>query len=390
MYCEHCGKKIDEDSKFCEFCGTKLTKEEPKKEKFQKEKNPNETKILIVIMLIAIFGFIFYQELKYFNSPENAINSFLKDYKNKNYDSILENLNIESTPFTNAEILKTINKDLLNINDFKIIECKSDNSDTAKCEISYRTNKNGMDSSKTYRLRKKEEKRLGIFTEWIIENQDIEIQNDWVLFLPKDSTGALEGINLFDYRSIENDKNGYDAYKIPIIFKGNYNLEMTTNSGITLKSTVKVNGSNYTYQFNLKDISDEMRNSIKNLGSETIETFYQGIISKKKKEELESNYDISKILSDYETLKAEIESDITLKEFKIIEIKITGLELKEDGKLFITYQMNYQYTFDYNSKEGTKSHSGESNDTFYITTKNTDLKEIEEIDSLVSYFSKKY
>ena len=52
--------------------------------------------------------------------------------------------------------------------------------------------------------------------------------------------------------------------------------------------------------------------------------------------------------------------------------------------------MNYQYKFDYKIKEETKSHFGESNDTFYITVKNTDLNEIEKIDSLVSYFSKKH
>lgn len=387
MYCEHCGKKLDEDSKYCEFCGEKIIL---KKEEKQKEKNPNETKILLIMIIIAIFGFIFYQELKYFNSPENAINNFLKDYKNQNYSAILENLNIEDSEFTSSEILKNKEEDLANITEFKVIKCSYNNNSEALCEVSYKTSKNDRETLKTYQLKKKEAKRLGIFTEWIIENQDIEILSNWTLFLPKDSIALLEGIELKKYRSEEHDKTGYDAYTIPNILKAKYQLTLTTNSGISLSSTIKVNTNSYTYQFNLNDISEEMKQSILNLGKSTIQTFYEGIILGKKKEELESTYDINKILPTYDTLKNEIESDLKLKEFNILNLKITNLELQEEGKLHITYQMNYQYKFDYKIKEETKSHFGESNDTFYITVKNTDLNEIEKIDSLVSYFSKKH
>ncbi len=391
MYCEECGKKIDLDSKFCENCGTEVKRKQ--KKILMTTKHPLETKILITLIIISIFGFIFYQELKYFNSPENAINSYLKDCKNQNYDRILENLNISNSEFTSKEMLQKrhINKEEVKINDFKIIGCNYEgDKKTAKCEITYTTDKNSINSTKIYQLKRKESKRLLLFADWEIENQDIEIINDWTLYLPKDASAQLEQIKLDQYRDEQKDKTGYDAYIIPSIFKGNYNLDLKTQNGITLNTIIKVNSSSYTYQFNLKDISEDMKSSLKNLAIETINTFYEGVINNRKKEDLKCNYDIEKILNTYDELKEDIESDIKLKKFEIKNLKITDLNMNEEGNLFVTYQMSYQYEFDYNDKNTTKNHKGESNDTFYITIKNTDLKEIEKIDSLVSYFSKKY
>ena len=61
-----------------------------------------------------------------------------------------------------------------------------------------------------------------------------------------------------------------------------------------------------------------------------------------------------------------------------------------EGKIIVTFQMNYSYQFEYFIDKEKKTHEGNSNDIFYLTFKNTELKEIEKIDSLVSYFSKKY
>lgn len=391
MFCEYCGKKIDYDSKFCEHCGNAILNDETKQ--IKTHKNPNETKILLVIILICVFGFIFYQELKYFNSPESAMNNYLKDYKDLNYDSILESLNIELNDFISPEFLKkrALNDGDAKINDFKVLGCSYNSSDSsAKCEVTYTTEKNGISTTKTYKLKRKEQKRLFLFADWIVENQDIEMLQNWMLYLPKDSKGTLEDISLESYRDEENDKTGYDAYLIPNIFKGKYNLFITTNTGLTLSTVVKVSSSSYTYHFTLKDISEDLKVEIQNIGKEIIDIFYQGIILNQVKGELVSNYEIQKILDSYEVLKKEIQTDITLKKFQVEHIKITNLDMDENGKILVTYQMQYHYEFQYKDKNEVKTHEGKSNDTFYVTIKNTDLKEIEKIDSLVSYFSKKY
>ncbi|MCI8575651.1 MAG: zinc-ribbon domain-containing protein [Bacilli bacterium] len=388
MYCEFCGKKIDEDAKFCEHCGKKITTHNI----VTKEKNPNETKILLIIIFMSIFGFLFYQELKYFNSPESAINHYLKNLKNQNFENILNNLNIAPNDFNTKEMLKKqtdLNENIF-IKDFKILQCTYENEKKAKCEINYTTQKNGINTNKTYFLKKNENKRLFLFTDWIIENQDFELIDDWTLYLPKDATGELEGTDLKKYRNQEKDKPGYDAYSIQHLLKGKYNLAVTMNTGISLNKVIKITSNTFTYEFTLKDISEEMNAKIISLGKDIVDMFYQGIIENKRKEELSSNYEISNLLNIYEELKKDIEKNIILKKFDINNLKITHIDMDEEGRIIVTYQMNYHYEFDYINDNEKKTHEGQSNDTFYITIKNTELKNIEKIDSLVSYFSKKY
>jgi predicted nucleic acid-binding Zn ribbon protein len=387
MYCEFCGKKLDPDAKFCEYCGKEVVNHHI----HSKKKNPNETKWLLTLIIICLFGFLFYQELRYFNSPENTLNHYLKNIKNQNYDNILSEFNIETNDFISNEIIKRKKNETPLIEKFKVEECTYEKeSQYAKCKVKYTTTKNHLNTTKTYFLKKKENKRLLLFTDWIIENQDLELIDNFTLYLPKDATGTLEGINLEAYRKFDSDKDGFDAYEIPFMIKGEYNLFLTMMNGLSLTSQIKINSNTYTYLFNLKDISNEMKEKITNIGKEIVEVFYKGIINKKKKEELTSNYDINSILPDYELLKKEIEKKIILKNFEIMDIRIINLDMNDKGNILITYQMNYQYEFDYSLNEDKKNHKGNSNDIFYITIQNTELNNIEAINSLVSYFSKKY
>lgn len=387
MYCEFCGKKIDLDAKYCEHCGKQIKTAKI----YSFKKNQNETKILITIVLIALFSFLFYQELKYFNSPENAINHYLRNLKNQNLESILNTFNMETNEFTSTSFLKRKSETNENLKSYNILECNYENDKkSAICSVNYTTTKNGISKTKTYRLKKKEEKRFLLFTNWIIENQDIELLEEWTLYLPTSSKGKLEGIDLEKYRDNAKTKDGYDAYTIHPIIKGEYNLTLTTDNGISLNTTININTKEYTYQFTIKDISKEMETQILTIGKELINTFYQGIINHQKREEIKSSYEISEILTEYENLKKEIEKNITLKKFDVTEIKINNLKMDTEGKIIVTFQMNYSYQFEYFIDKEKKTHEGNSNDIFYLTFKNTELKEIEKIDSLVSYFSKRY
>ncbi len=395
LYCEQCGKKIDDDSKYCEFCGCKIKKEDSNnltlKER-RKNEHKNETKYLFLLLLFSIFGYIFYQELKYFNSPENAINHYLKDWKNKNYDSILNTLNIENEEFTSIEQFKNAfnEKHEFEISDYQISHCETVEEENAICYITYQTEKNDIQYEKKYKLIKNATNRLWIFTNWSIQNEEYLPLEEWHLYLPKDSIGKINNIDLLPYRSKEKDKTGYDCYVIPKIFKGTYELSIQLNNGMTVKNKVKIKNQKYSYQFSINDITEEFQAEIKKMGTEIIHTLYNGVVRQQKWEDLTSSYDIQKIKKNYETLKTEITKEINLKHFQIVEMKVIGLEINEEGKLYLSFQMNYDYTIEYQEGDKIKNHQGNSNDTFYLTMKNIDLKEVEKIDSLVSYFSKKY
>lgn len=388
MYCEDCGKKIDCDSVYCEYCGHKVGEEEI----YHPKKRSKENKILWIVLLFVCFGFLFFWELKYFNSAENAMQNYLKNWETKNYDVILTKLQIDKNEFISVDTFqKAFEKEPeFQLTDFQVTNCTyQNNGKSAICYVSYQTSKNGPYVETVFQLERKAKNRMLLFADWTIQDTKFSTIKDWKLYLPSDSQGSIMGINLEEYRYPNDDKTGYDCYRIPEIFAGNYSLQMTLKNGMEISKEIMVSNRDYTYQFHVQDISDDFKGQLEGLGTSIIETIYQGISSKTPFEDLKSSYDISELSKSYETLLEETkESDLT--NFKVMEMNITGIELNEEGKLYLSYQMSYEYDLVYLKDEKEVKHHGKSNDTFYVTISSLELKEIEKIDSLVTYFSKKY
>lgn len=383
MYCEHCGKKIDLDSNFCEHCGEKVN---PKKEKFIITR---EHKILLSILIFGGFVFLFLWELKYFNSPTNAINTYLKNWSNKNYDSILENLNMENTKFINQQIFEEITKDNINYNKYKIDSCHyQNNKENAICNIIFESTKDSTTREKSFTLEREKNNRLGIFANWKIKENDIKIITNFKLYLPEESTAVLINQELNDYYNADLDKNGYQCYIIPQIIQGKYPLKVKMKNGMVIDKEININKPEYTYQFNVQDTSAEFQNELKVLGTSVIETIYQGAVNKTKFEDLNSTYNLSKIKENYTQLTNDL-ANTNLTELKVKEIKISKIKINNEGKIEITYQMRYNYKIKYQKNGKEETYEGSSNDSFTMKVKNMELQEIESIESLVTYFSKK-
>lgn len=378
MYCENCGKKVDADSNFCEHCGTKI-----KPEKMQK-KMSKENKTIIGVLIIICFIFLFALELKYFNSPENAINNYLKNWENKNYDAILSRLNIENTEFTTSEVFQEVfkEKEEMKLTDFYVNGCDYQKKEKkAICKVSYQTEKNGITKEKSYILEQKEEKRVLLFSDWNIVADDYKMLEDWLLYIPTDATAKILEKDIKEYRFAEKDKNGFDCYKIPKILEGTYPVKVTMKDGIEIQKEVSIKSNEYTYHFNIKDIGEELKKELEDIGKNTVESFYQGIIQKKKLNDLEKKDNWKNLEETYNRLIEDLKNT-ELKDFSIDEAKITNLEMKDDGKIELTYQMKYTYEI------GEEKKKNSNNDTFYITLKNINEKEIVSLDSLPTYFSK--
>ncbi len=388
MYCENCGKKIDEDAIFCEHCGNKLketainiTVEKKKKELSQ------ENKIILAILCIIGFVFLFFLELKYFNSPDNAIHNYLKNWENKNYDNLLADLKIEESKFTNKEIFSKVYPDLneFKMTDFKVTGCEmKKNKNQAICHVSFKTENHNFTYEKDYVLEKKEKNRLILFTNWEIIQTNIKTLSDVLIYLPTGAKAFLMEQNLEEYLEKEELKKGYDCYKIPLIFQGTYPLKIILENGMSLEKKITIKNKEYTYHFNLKDASQELTDEMEKLGKDVIETIYLGAIEKKEFQSLNSIYKIEELKNTYDKFKKELENT-GLTKFQINEIKLTNIKMLEEGNIYLSFRADYTYEI----KEGENVYKKESNDSFYITINNIDKKEILKIESLVTYFRKK-
>lgn len=128
MQCPNCNTEIlDSSSKFCSCCGYKLTNSD----------NSNSTKIKFSInkkiiiflgLILLVLSFTMIQSYSAVNSkPENVINNFFDDLKNKKYERAFKNLDstkLQSSPFLSKESFEKA-LSLAPIKNFTIAEADS-------------------------------------------------------------------------------------------------------------------------------------------------------------------------------------------------------------------------------------------------------------------------
>lgn len=378
MYCEHCGKKIDIDSRFCEYCGARVKDIQNENDVKHVSK---ESKTVFFFVLFIGFILLFLFELRYFNSPNNAMQNYLKAWENENYDVILDSLMMEESKFITKDVFLSVfeNAKEKDLKKFQVSTCDYENNKReATCSVSF-VLKNGNSYEKMYHLKKEENHKMILFTNWKVENDDIEVIQDFLLYLPNATKGTLMNEPLEEYRYVDGDKSGYDCYKIPSLLKANYRLEVDM-MGTTIQKDIFIKRKEYTFAFDNHDLTEESKKKLLLLGKDIVTSFYNSAIGQAESVE-SSDYNFSLTDEIYQKFKHDIASS-GLTKFEVNEIKVMHISMKEDGKVVISFQMNYGYTLN-NNKKGT------SNDTFSITFQNIDLKIIESIDSLVTYFSRK-
>ncbi len=78
MYCENCGKEIDEKAVICPHCGVLIKKDLLEKTKKQPKKQPKEKSEKIKLTVIILYFFAFGLSLFYFLNPPVARSANLK------------------------------------------------------------------------------------------------------------------------------------------------------------------------------------------------------------------------------------------------------------------------------------------------------------------------
>lgn len=123
MFCEKCGAKNNKDSKFCGSCGHKISNEEIKDKKINKNKEvikeqtnkikelPKKNKIIMgVVLIITIIAIIVLSIL--LNNPvkkiEDSLESYYKNYQPNNSKELVEMGKILKSNKENEKVLKNI------------------------------------------------------------------------------------------------------------------------------------------------------------------------------------------------------------------------------------------------------------------------------------------
>lgn len=213
MFCQACGTPNDDAALFCESCGARLEKKKTGKI-ISKEHIILFSEIVILCILIVVF----YSVGELSCSPENVAERYFVNVVNGNWEKVFQELDIEETPFINAERLSDadINRIFENINNYSVAQNTLDrelwneltNTDLGTVvTINYRLK--GMDYDNRYEipLNKQIDKKYLFFDDWKVGTGNLVCQN-FSVYVPDGAKVMVDGIPLDDtyLRETEEDE----------------------------------------------------------------------------------------------------------------------------------------------------------------------------------------
>ena len=390
MFCEECGTKNKQGSAFCEKCGHKF-----EQQPVQREKKPMSTKNKIIIgVVVAVVALLTaaYFIIGAMFKPEKVALKYFKAFTSKDADAIYNTLKLEDSKFVSKKLLKEAieNDDEIELENYSVDEVEKDGQITTVV-IKYVEKGETKERTKTIRLAKSSEKQWLIFDKWVVDTSDI-IAKDVTVSVPKDSTVKINGIKVPG--KYEKDSIGSTAYyKIPKIIKGKYKVTAELKNGIELEGEMKVSGNYSSFYSSSLGLGSSSKKEVTKDVKESIDTIYQSIIAKKEFSEIKDKFaedyqsNFESVYND--TKKTAISEYVQLKEFKLNDIKIKSVSIY-DGKLSVTFEMNYDYKVAHKSGDKTEEVEKKDKTDSYVYAKFSleDKKLVlTEISGLVSYFS---
>lgn len=204
---------------------------------------------------------------------------------------------------------------------------------------------------------RKSKKKWGIITQWKIIPEGI-IEEDFSIYVPKDSTVRINGVELDEEYLQEDVLDSKDEYILPEIFIGTYLLQVDVPYYETVEKKIEVELYSGGASVNLEDLilKEEVSKGLKEKGKEVIENLYTAAINKSGVKGLELDYESQKILDNaYRYLTSSLDSYY----YSLEEITLSGFEefmespYEEDGKTYLEMFLEYDYECMYEEKNGT-------------------------------------
>lgn len=393
MFCPECGKKNQDGAQFCEFCGAKIAEESkvvlPKTPKKPLSK---KTKIIIVVVVALVIilgggGIILSNNYTPSKVAEDYFVALMNDDTNKLYDYI----DVPDSEFTSKKIFNEVidtkeNDDLVN---YQVVsEEKSADGLSAQVKISYTLEGRQTPLNEIIYLVKDKKNKMLIFDNWKISQGSSLVEEDYEITTFKGASLKLEGVEVSEKYKEERDSTRYDTYVIPAIFKGEYDVTVTLENGLTTESTIDVSG--YGSSINTLKLSDKNEKALEEAAKDYVGKLYKAAIEGKNFNDIKGDFnydgaDLSDLEDAYESFARSIKNN-ELKEYTLTDLSVDRLSVDADGCLEITVDVEYKYTVkDYFSEENI---SKSDDDTAYLTFDYADGFKLVDFTSLATYFSR--
>lgn len=399
MICKECGTENEKTSRFCENCGHSL-----KKPLFYKNTLTKKKKITIgVIIIVLFFGILSYLVGSYYTSPKYIASNYFEAIAYAKGDKLYQTLELkETSPFTSKKVVSSLLRQQLEDENINVVNYKvtkltsSEDGFRTNVEISYTDKSSKQTETTIVTLLKHKKNKWLFFKNWSVDTSSFETIDQFTLSALKGSKLTIEGIDLTSYLNKEKSTDSLDVYELPAMFQTNYKVKATLPFGFDIEDTIMVSKSRRraTVTFDEKSLSKETREKLLQISKQSLEQLYQSILEKKNFADIKEQYqyengDTNALERSYNQLLSDVSSS-NLKSITFKNLDLTDLEITDEGYLYLSLKVNYDYTVMYADENGEqKEHTGSDYDYVNLTYdyQNEDFHFVS-FKNLMTYFSR--
>lgn len=340
MKCQKCDAKVRDNDKYCGNCGTKVRKEN----KCVKFLVKNKVKLIILAVLLVLLITV-YNVTSYITSPIYVANKYFKAVMSNDIETIYNMINLSDNDFMNIKVLSE-KVDTYNASDIYIIDKIVTNNEAL---ITYAYRENGQIYRAMVSVTKSGNKWL-LFDNWKINSG--KVASNITIKMPTGSIVTVDGIELTNY--LDRQENGFDIYIIDYMVNGEYTLGVTLQDQQTMYEEFET-VSNTEYKIDSIDASEEIKEEVTQITKDLITDMYKNIIAATSYDDVDYNDNIKNMYKNlsYKFKKSKYNlTNIEFNDFSIVKSTFV------DGKLYVIYQVEYDYSIKYNLNDEEKTYSG--------------------------------
>lgn len=397
MFCEKCGAKAKEGAKFCEECGERLKKPVKKAKKKMKPLSKKNKIIIGVVSVLVLILVIFFIVCSNIYKPKTIAVNYFEAVINNDYDALYDYLDVDNKDFTSKKVFKELVKEDEASNEVVNyrVTSSSVSSDglSANVTIKYVTNDSDNETA-TINLVKDKKNKMLFFSNWKVNNANLETIKNYEVKVVKGSTVEVAGIKLDDYKDDEKSDDDFDVYVLPEVFTLEYPVKITYPMGVTIDTSIEpstyYNGS--TLELDVDDISDDTKNEIENAILKDIQVIYDSAKDNKNFSDIKSNFeygngDLTELEASYNDFKEDLNGRSTkLTEIKFKEVEISDIKITDDGTLQVDFNADYDYKATYELFGETETSDNDGTTYSSMTFAYEDGYKLTDFDDLKYYF----
>ena len=397
MFCEKCGAKAKEGAKFCEECGERLKKPVKKAKKKMKPLSKKNKIIIGVVSVLVLILVIFFIICSNIYKPKTIAVNYFEAVINNDYDALYDYLDVDNKDFTSKKVFKELVKEDEASNEVVNyrVTSSSVSSDglSANVTIKYVTNDSDNETA-TINLVKDKKNKMLFFSNWKVNNANLETIKNYEIKAVKGSTVEVAGIKLDDYKDDEKSDDDFDVYVLPEVFTLEYPVKITYPMGVTIDTSIEpstyYNGS--TLELDVDDISDDTKNEIENAILKDIQVIYDSAKDNKNFSDIKSNFeyengDLTELEASYNDFKEDLNGRSTkLTEIKFKEVEISKIKITDESTLQVDFNADYDYKATYELFGETETSDNDGTTYSSMTFAYEDGYKLTDFDDLKYYF----